>query len=112
MPHMLNRAALIVIPAAPFLAWAKSLDDSGALPNPAGEQTVYLVPEFGTDPEGEDVLRLVYAGVFARELHGWHTIEADWPKDRSFAAFKKWFHVELHSVVEDICADPLEDHDE
>jgi hypothetical protein len=46
---MLNRAALIVRPAAPFLAWAKSLDDSGAVPNPAGEQTVYLIPGFGTE---------------------------------------------------------------
>jgi hypothetical protein len=96
----------------PFLAWAKSLDDSGAVPNPAGEQTVYLIPGFGTEQESKDLLRLVHAEVFAQKLHGWHTIEADWPTDRSFAAFQKWLHVELHSVVEDICAAPLMDDDE
>jgi hypothetical protein len=39
----------------------------------------------------------VHAVVFTQELHGWHTIEADWPKDRSFAAFQKWFRVERAS---------------
>lgn len=108
---MLNRVAVIVRPAAPFLAWAKSLDDSGVAPNPDGEQTVYLVPGFGIEQDGREVLQMVYATVFERELHDWHTRETDWPKDRSFEAFLKWFRIELHSVVEDLCAGTIEDDD-
>ena len=37
---MLNRGALIVRPAQPYLDWAASLDDSGILPDPDGEVTV------------------------------------------------------------------------
>ncbi len=41
--------------------------------------------------------------IFENELYGWHTDEAAWPKGRDFAMFKKWFEIELHSVVEDLC---------
>lgn len=40
---MLNRAAIIVRPDKPFMDWAAVLDDSGHVPNPDDEQTVYLV---------------------------------------------------------------------
>jgi hypothetical protein len=106
---MLNRAAIVVRPAEPFIAWAKSLDDSGITPDPDGEQTVYLVPEFGDAREAKDILESVYAEIFHRTLEGWHTLEADWPKNRTLAMFRKWFRIEMHSVVEDLCADPIED---
>ena len=53
---MLNRAALIVRPAQPFLDWAKSLDDSGVAPDVAGEQTVYLIPAFEDESEYKQAL--------------------------------------------------------
>jgi hypothetical protein len=100
---MLNRGALIVRPAKPYIDWASSLDDSGVLPLADGEKTVYLVPSFEDDEEAEKVLRRVFPHVFENELHGWHTDEAAWPKRRTLAMFKKWFNIELHSVVEDLC---------
>jgi len=106
---MLNRGALIVRPKQPYLDWAATLDDSGILPDVSGEQTVYLVPSFETDEEAEDVLEAVYSEVFERELLSWHTDEAAWPNHRDFATFKAWFSIELHSVVEDLCADELVD---
>ena len=48
-------------------------------------------------------------GSFARTLNGWHTDQTAWPKDRSLRAFKKWFTIEMHTVIEDIVAGPLED---
>jgi hypothetical protein len=106
---MLNRGALIVRPKQPYLDWAASLDDSGLVPNPADEQTVYLVPGFADDEEAERILRKIYAEVFERELFGWHTDETAWPKNRTFAMFKKWFQFELHSIVEDLCGFELAD---
>jgi len=38
---MLNRAVVIVRPKQPYLDWALSLDDSGLVPDPGNEQTVY-----------------------------------------------------------------------
>jgi len=108
---MLNRGVLIVRPKQPYLDWATALDDSGILPDPSGEQTVYLVPEFEDDDEAQAVLTTVYSEVFERELLGWHTDEAAWPRQRDFKTFKSWFSIELHSVVEDLCADHLVDDD-
>ena len=99
---MLNRGVLIVRPAKPFVDWALSLDDSGIVPSAREEQTAYLIPEFEDDPEAARVLKAVFAEVFARELDGWHTDESRWPKIRTLATFKKWFDIEMHSVVEDL----------
>ena len=70
---MLNRSVIIVRPAQPFLDWAATLDDSGLVPDAGGEQTVYLVPDFEDDDEAAEVLDLVYAEIFERELDSWHT---------------------------------------
>lgn len=100
---MLNRAVLIVRPRQPFLDWAAQLDDSGLVPNVEGEQTVYLIPQFDDDDEAQKVLGRVFAEVFERELFDWHTDEAAWPQKRTLALFRKWFTIELHSVVDDLC---------
>ena len=89
--------------------WAKSLDDSDVLPDVDGEQTVYLIPEFDDDEEAESVLRLVHREVFERTLNGWHTVQTAWPRDRSLRAFKKWFTIEMHTLIEDLVDHSLED---
>ena len=109
---MLNRGVLIVRPAQPFLDWAATLDDSGLVPNTDGEQTLYLVPSFEDDDEAAQVLGLVFAEVFERELDAWHTDDSAWPKQRTLASFKQWFKIELHSMVEDLCSDELVDDDD
>jgi hypothetical protein len=106
---MLNRGALIVRPKQPYLDWAATLDGSGVVPDVTGEQTVYLIPSFEDDDEAERILKKVYAEIFERELDGWHTDETAWPQNRTLAMFKKWFQVELHSVVEDLCGYELAD---
>jgi hypothetical protein len=108
---MLNRAAVIVRPKQPYLDWAKSLDDSGLVPDPRGEQTVYLVPDYWDDDEAWAMLERIYPIIFEDELHGWCTDEASWPTPRDFGMFKEWFEVELHSVVEDLVDDELVDQD-
>jgi len=92
-----------VRPRQPFLDWAAQVDDSGLVPNVEGEQTVYLIPQFDDDNEAQKVLGRVFAEVFERELFGWHTDEAAWPQNRTLALFRKWFTIELHSVLEDLC---------
>ncbi len=108
---MLNRSVLIVRPKQPYLDWAVGLDDSGLVPDAEGEQTVYLVPEIEDDDQADRVLERVYGEIFERELYGWHTDEAAWPKNRTLSMFRKWFEIEMHSLVEDICDFDLIDDD-
>jgi hypothetical protein len=109
---MLNRGVLIVRPKQPYIDWAAGLDDSGLVPDRDGEQTVYLVPSFEDDDEAWEIVEDVYAEVFERELEGWHTEESAWPPNRTFAMFKEWFDIELHSVVEDLSADEIENDED
>lgn len=108
---MLNRAALIARPAQPFLDWAASLDDTGFLPSADGEQSVYLVPRFDDDEELQGVLEQAWPEIFERELFGWHTIEEEWPKDRTFEMFLEWFSIEFHTIIDDLCDGPIIDQD-
>lgn len=62
---MLNRTALIVRPAQPYIDWAKSLPDGGEiLPTIDGEHTVYLIEQIDDDPHFEHVLNKVFAEIF------------------------------------------------
>jgi hypothetical protein len=109
---MLNRAVLIVRPKRPYLDWAAGLDDSGVMPDPDGEQTVYLIPSFETYEQAREILEEIYANVLERELWDWHTDEAAWPQDRDFGMFQDWFKVELHSAVEDLCDYEISDDED
>jgi len=46
---MLNRGVVIVRPKQPYLDWATGLDDSGIVPDPNGEQTIYLIPSYADE---------------------------------------------------------------
>jgi hypothetical protein len=83
--------------------WAAGLNDSGIVPEPNDEQTVYLIASYESDDEAWKILETVYSAIFENELNAWHTDEAAWPKGRDFAMFKDWFEVKLHSIVEDLC---------
>jgi len=100
---MLKRGVLIVRPKQPYLDWAAGLDDSGLLPDPSDEKTIYLIPSFESDEKARKIVEQVYAEDFENELYGWHTDETAWPQNRDFKMFQDWFEIELHSVVEDLC---------
>jgi hypothetical protein len=109
---MMNRGVVIVRPSRPYLDWAAGLDDSGILPDPTGEQTVYLLPSYDDDEEAWEILEEIYPEIFENELYGWHTDQGAWPKGRDFEMFKQWFKIELHSVVEDLCDYEILDEDD
>jgi hypothetical protein len=109
---MLNRGVVIVRPKQPYLDWAAGLDDSGIVPNPSDEQTVYLIPSYEDEEEAWEILEAVHPAIFENELYGWHTDDAAWPGGRDFAMFKEWFTIELHSVVTDLCDSEIFDEDD
>ncbi len=104
---MINRCVVIVRPRQPYLDWAESLNDGGLPPSVDGERTAYLLPSNEMDHDGSQTIEQCYEGLFESELANWHQIDDDWPDNRTFEMFKQWFTVEWHSIVEDLCADPL-----
>ena len=109
---MLNRGVVIVAPKQPYLDWAAGLDDSGVVPDIDGERTIYLIPSFESDEQAWEILEEICDEIFDNELWAWHTDPSDWPQDRSFPMFQEWFHVEFHSIVEDLCGYEIVDEDD
>jgi hypothetical protein len=100
----INRAALLVRPKEPYLAWAANLDDKGESDawSLRGHTSVYLVAE---DPEERDEsapLELYYQEIFESELASWHTDESVWPPTENLETFLSWFDVEAQSLVFDL----------
>jgi hypothetical protein len=108
---MINRGSVIVRPKQPYLDWAAQLDDSGIVPDPQDERTIYLIPEYDSDVEAMEILANCFDIIFEEELGGWHTDESAWPRKRTFALFREWFSFEFHSVVEDLCDYEIDDDD-
>ena len=109
---MLNRSAVIVRPKKPFLDWVRAVDydDAPEVTLDQMDATLYLVPDYEDPADAEKVLRRVCEEIFCRELEGWYTDVAVWPKDRSLKVFKQWFDVQHHAVVEDVGRGPIQ-HD-
>jgi len=109
---MLNRGVVVVRPKQPYLDWAARLDDSGIVPEPSAEPTIYLIPSFDDEEEAWEILEKMHPTIFENELYEWDTDEGAWPQGRDFAMFKAWFEIELHSVVEDLCDYVIIDEDD
>ena len=105
---MLNRSAIILRPAQPYLDWARSVGQSDLEPHREGEQTIWLVPEIGDEQERDEILLEGWSALFENMLGEWHTVEADWPQGRTFEMFQQWFEIEVHTLVIDIVDGPLQ----
>ncbi|MHC5011896.1 MAG: hypothetical protein ACYTG6_13290 [Planctomycetota bacterium] len=106
---MLNRSVVILRPARPFIEWASSLPGPAFDESDQADEVAYLLPPYESAEEAEQILREAWPMLFESELNGWHTDAADWPRGRDFSMFQKWFKVELHSMVVDLCADKIID---
>ena len=108
----LNRFALIVRPAGPFIEWA-----ARAFGEPITqirrelaemEPTIYLLPESkAASIDDPGVLKAHWRAIFKEELDGWCTDENTWPKNLSEVLFRAWFKLELVTILYDHGKEPL-----
>ena len=101
----LNRTALVVNPLKPYWDWANNIKDG----IPIGEKqytltemdtTVYLIPDL--DPAlVQKHIEEIFLEIFEDELNAWWIKEEDWPKERTYEVFKKWFEVRIAPLVYD-----------
>jgi len=112
--EMINRSAIVVKPAQPFLNWLHRVDPTSAhltLDNLRLEPTVYLLPECESKEEAIEYLREVCTEIFEEQLNGWYRAPSAWPTERDLNAFVRWFEWCFHSMVVDLGDDPIE-HEE
>ena len=106
----LNRSAIVVKPKQPFLDWLHASDPSSreiCLSDLSQEPTIYLVPECDTDADVVKVLCKLCEEIFEVQLAGWYTDASTWPRDRSYPVFRQWFDYQHHSMLVDLCDEPL-----
>lgn len=107
---LLNRSAISVKPRRPFLDWLHAADPTSRelrLRDLVREPAIYLLPECGTEEEVREVLEELCEEIFVEQLESWFTDETTWPQDRSFEVFSHWFDFQHHSMLIDLCDDPL-----
>lgn len=103
---VVNRCAVGVRGREPLLRWAEQLDPAG-LEEFGAEPTLYLIPEFDTDDEQEELLREAYEVIFEQELQSWSSDPSLWPQERSYELFRDWFDVVIYPVIDDLVDDEL-----
>ncbi len=103
---VVNRCAVGISPAQPLLEWARLLDldiDTAG----AREPCLYLIPEYDTAAEAEELLEQLYGAIFEAELDYWHPDSGAWPAERSYAVFRHWFKVRFYPLIQDLLDDDL-----
>ena len=103
----LNRFALIVRPAGPYIEWTgKAFGESEAKVRRELrdiEPCVYLLPESdAADHDHPTLLKAHWRAIFKEELEGWCTDEKTWPKNRSEVLFQAWVKLDLCTLVYDL----------
>jgi hypothetical protein len=102
--HTINRSAVVVRPAQPFLDWLQRVDPTSAhLTDLRLEPTIYLLPEWETDEQALEHLADVSHEIFEEELNGWYRVPSVWPDKQDLNAFIQWFECSFHSMVIDVC---------
>jgi hypothetical protein len=106
----LNRSAIVVKPRQPFLDWLHAADPTSrklTLRELLREPTIYLIAECDTDDDVRQALRELCEEIFTEQLAGWFTDRTTWPKDLGFDVFCRWFDFHHHSMLVDLCNEPL-----
>lgn len=108
---MINRSAIVVKPAQPFLDWLHRVDPTSShltLDDLRREPTIYLLPEWESKEEALEHLREVSNSIFEEQLNGWYRVPSVWPSERDLNAFCRWFECSFHSMIVDLCDEPME----
>ena len=104
----INRSLLILRPKQPFLDWGVALDDKNfTLEQLAEDSTAYLIPELWDESDQGELLESYCDVLFEEQLAAWWTDETAWPQKRNLKIFLDWFEVEFHSLVFDLCDEPI-----
>lgn len=104
-PGYINRSAVIVKYAPPFIEWLNKLKGIVVEKDEFDkEANVYLIDDH-IDPE--EWVKIEHSSIFESELYEWSTDARSWPRKRSFEKFMEWFDVRFIEDVYDLGTDPV-----
>ena len=111
--RVINRTAISITGAQPFIDWMRQHDASAATgmltvarSRPYG--TAYLLPEFELEGDIQEWVEENASWLFEFQLSSWTDDESAWPASRDLGTFREWFRVDVHSVVVDMADDDIE----
>lgn len=121
--RLLNRTAITVVAAQPYLDWTKARDAafratgpgaasdrpaSLSVPRTKSYGSAFLLPEFTLEEDLLEWLEDNFAWIFEFQLAAWTEDEATWPAARDLKMFRQWFRIDVHSAVVDAADDDIE----
>jgi hypothetical protein len=111
--RVVNRTSVTVTGAGPYLEWTRQTDadaDKGTLTVARATLygTTYLLPEFELEEDLQEWVEENFAWLFEFQLSAWSADESTWPAVRDLAAFRRWFRLDIQSVVVDVGEDEIE----
>jgi hypothetical protein len=111
--RVINRTAVTVVGARPYIEWTKQHDaaaDTGLLTvrrvHPYG--SAFLLPEFELEEDLQEWVEENASWLFEFQLAAWSDDESSWPAVRDLKTFREWFRIDIHSVVVDVADDDIE----
>lgn len=103
---VVNRCGVGIYPSQKLLEWARGLAlDVDAVG--AWEPCLYLIPDYETEEEAEEILQEVYESIFEAELDFWNQDIGTWPAERTYMVFRKWFDVHFYPLIQDLVGEEL-----
>jgi hypothetical protein len=111
--RVLNRTAVTVTGAQPYIDWTRNTDADFArgtitVARARTYGTAYLLPEFELEEDVQEWVEENAALLFEFQLAAWTEDESAWPSPRDLKTFRAWFRVEVHNVVIDAGDEDLE----
>ncbi len=100
----INRYAIVIKPLQPFFDWLNALYPEDPIYE-IDEPNIYLVDNDIDDLE--QWLKKKFDKFFMMELDDWHINKKEWPKKRTYKMFKKWFRVDVSTMIYDMENKPV-----
>jgi hypothetical protein len=111
--RVINRIAVSVSGAQPYIDWTRQHDAAAARGSltvarakPFG--TAVLLPELELEEDVQEWIEENAVWLFELQLAAWTDDESAWPETRDVRTFRAWFTVDIHSVVVDVADDEIE----
>ena len=111
---VINRMAVVIRPKEAFFDWANETDGAGDFNDDDFQEdcTTLLIPVFEYNEEARSYIHEHYEEIFEHELAAITTDTDEWPEDLSLEMFLDWFKIEVHSIVIDMCDEPITDDED
>ena len=105
--HGIPRGLIVLHPTKPFVDWVNFTSQVApriSLKDMGHDAKAILIPEFDSEKEAEDFVRLHATEILEHTLKDWCQDRALWPPTLDHALLTRWFSISFHCMVFDMVA--------